>query len=153
MGLQQFERRLERLVEGVFAKAFKSGLQPVELGRRLTREMDTNRTLGVRGTIAPNHFVIELSPSDYQRFAAFEEALRRELADAARQHARDEKYEFLGPVGVEIGHDSNIAAGTFLLAGDVVSAPGGGVVGSLVLPDGRRIMVGDDPVTIGRLRE
>src|SRR5213078_2994520 len=100
MGLQQFERRLERLVEGVFAKAFKSGLQPVELGRRLTREMDANRTLGVRGTIAPNHFVFELSQSDFQRFAAFEEALRRELAEAARQHARDENYEFLGPVEV-----------------------------------------------------
>src|SRR5438270_1470584 len=114
MGLQQFERRLERLVEGVVAKAFRSGLQPVELGRRLTREMDANRTLGVRGTIAPNRFVFELSPSDHQRFGAFEDALRRELADAARQHARDEKYDFLGPVEVEIAMDPSIAPGTFL---------------------------------------
>src|SRR5205814_9964407 len=110
MGLQQFERRLERLVEGAFAKAFKGGLQPAELGRRLTREMDANRTLGVRGTIAPNHFVFELSSSDFQRFSAFEEALRRELGDAARQHARDERYEFLGPVEVLIEEDKSIGA-------------------------------------------
>ena len=62
MGLQQFERRLERLVEGVFAKAFRSGLQPVELGRRLAREMDLHRTVGIRGTISPNHFDIALAP-------------------------------------------------------------------------------------------
>src|SRR5881227_601580 len=114
MGLQQFERRLERLVEGVFAKAFKSGLQPVELGRRLTREMDANRTLGVRGTIAPNHFTFELAPSDYERFRNFEAALKRELADAARQHARDENYVFVGPVEVEIEVDQHAAAGTFM---------------------------------------
>src|SRR3954470_17659697 len=153
MGLQQFERRLERLVEGVFAKAFKSGLQPVELGRRLTREMDANRTLGVRGTIAPNHFTFELAPSDHARFASFEAALRRELADAARQHARDEGYGFLGPVEVVIDEDKNAAPGMFMLAGEVLAAASGGVVGSLVLPDGRRIPVGDDPVTVGRLAD
>src|SRR5947208_16080217 len=97
MGLQQFERRLERLVEGVFARAFKSGLQPVELGRRLTREMDANRTLGVRGTIAPNHFTFELAPSDFERFKTFEAALKRELADAAVQHGSDEGYAVVGP--------------------------------------------------------
>src|SRR5688500_14866007 len=64
MGLQQFERRLERLVEGVFAKAFRSGLQPVEVGRRLTREMDLHRTVGVRGVLVPNWFEIALSAAD-----------------------------------------------------------------------------------------
>ena len=58
MGLQRFERRLERLVEGGFGKAFRSGLQPVEIGRRLVRELDAGRTLGVRGTVVPNHFVV-----------------------------------------------------------------------------------------------
>ena len=69
MGLQQFERRLERLVEGAFAKAFRSGLQPVELGRRLSREMDLQRTVGVHGLIAPNKFTVALSPSDSERFS------------------------------------------------------------------------------------
>ena len=62
MGLADLERRLERLVEGVFAKAFRSGLQPVELLRRLTREMDADRSHGVRGVFAPNHFTFALSP-------------------------------------------------------------------------------------------
>src|SRR2546423_15301260 len=121
MGLQQFERRLERLVEGVFAKAFKSGLQPVELGRRLTREMDANRTLGVRGTIAPNHFIFELAPSDLDRFAAFKDALVRDLANAARQHANDETYVFVRPVEVELQAEHSASVGTHMLAGDDVA--------------------------------
>src|SRR3954451_21376846 len=153
MGLQQFERRLERLVEGAFAKAFRGGLQPVELGRRLTREMDANRTLGVRGTIAPNHFTFELAPSDLERFSSFKDALIRDLANAARQHAKDEKYVFVGPVEVLLQEEPSVSVGTFLLAGEVVAAPGGGAVGSLVLSEGRRIKVGENPVTIGRLPE
>ena len=58
MGLQQFEERLERLVEGTLAKPFRSNLQPVEIGRRLTREMDLHRRVGVRGLIAPNAFAV-----------------------------------------------------------------------------------------------
>ncbi|MBM4398675.1 MAG: DUF3662 domain-containing protein, partial [Deltaproteobacteria bacterium] len=57
MGVQSFERRLERLVEGAFGKAFRSGLQPVEIARRLLREMDAGRTLGVRSTVAPNWYL------------------------------------------------------------------------------------------------
>src|ERR1700726_1173156 len=102
MGLQQFERRLERLVEGVFAKAFRSGLQPVELGRRMVREMDLGRSVGVRGMLAPNHFTIWVSPEDAQRLAPIEQTLRRELIDAARDHARSERYRFPGLVEVEI---------------------------------------------------
>ena len=153
MGLQQFERRLERLVEGVFAKAFRSGLQPVELGRRLAREMDLHRTVGVRGVIAPNHFEYQLSPSDAERFKSFEEALVRDLADAAREHAKDEGYGFLGPVTVELQVDPSLTSGMFHLAGEVREAPGGAVTGSLVQPDGARVGVGDDPVVIGRLAE
>ena len=80
MGLQQFERRLERLVEGTFAKAFRSGLQPVEVGRRLSREMDLQRTVGVHGLIAPNQFKVAVSPDDAERFSSFSEALVRELS-------------------------------------------------------------------------
>ena len=152
MGLQQFERRLERLVEGVFARAFRSGLQPVELGRRLTREMDASRTLGVRGTIAPNRFTYALSPKDMTRFASFEEALIRERADMARDHAREEGYVFVGPVEVVLQADEHMAAGAFTLTGQVEGAPGG-PVGALVLGDGKRVALGDDPLTIGRLPE
>ncbi len=153
MGLQQFERRLERLVEGVFAKAFRSGLQPVELGRRLTREMDAQRTVGVRGVIAPNAFTFALAPADLDRFQSFAEAMVRELADAAREHARSEGYIFVGPVDVVLEEDESVTPGTFLVAGEVREAPGGAVVGSLVLPDGSRVAISDEPVTIGRLSD
>jgi hypothetical protein len=153
MGLADLERRLERLVEGVFAKAFRSGLQPVELLRRLTREMDTGRSHGVRGVIAPNHFTFALSPSDHEKFAAFESSLLRDLADGAREHARAEGYRFIGPLAVELIEDTGVSTGTFLLASEMREGPGGGAVGSVVLADGTRVAVGDDPVTIGRMPE
>jgi hypothetical protein len=150
MGLQDFERRLERLVEGVFARAFRSGLHPVELVRRLTREMDSGRTRGVRGYIAPNHFTFALSPDDYERFEKAADTLAREIATEAREHARREGYSFMGPVEVELVRDESQTAGSFLLAGDIREGAGG-VFGAVVLPDGRRVQVTDDPVTIGRL--
>jgi hypothetical protein len=61
MGLQRFERRLERFVEGAFARVFRSGLQPVEIGRRLTREMDLRRAVAPRGVLTPNTFKVVLS--------------------------------------------------------------------------------------------
>ena len=69
MGLQRFERRLERLVEGGFGKAFRSGLQPVEIGRRLVREMDAGRTLGVRhrGTEPDHRVALEQTTSNASR--------------------------------------------------------------------------------------
>jgi len=153
MGLQEFERRLEHLVEGVFAKAFRGGLQPVELGRRLTREMDANRTVGVRGTIAPNAFAFALAPADRERFESFSDALVRELGDAAREHARAEGYAFLGPVQITLESDPAVAPGMFLVAGSVKEAAGGVAVGALVLTDGSRVPVTDEPVTIGRMAD
>ena len=153
MGLQQFERRLERLVEGAFAKAFRSGLQPVELGRRLSREMDLQRTVGVHGLIVPNQFKVALSSDDAERFASFSDALVRELSEAVREHARDEGYHFVGPVLVELETDSSLGKGEFLVAGEILEGPGGHAAGSLSLPDGSRITLGDDPVTIGRQAE
>ena len=153
MGLSGFERRLERVVEGVFARAFRSGLQPVELGRRLVRVMDGERSLDVHGRpMAPNHFVVRLSPEDHARFEEVGDALVRELAGAARQHARDEGIGFLGPVGVELRTDPELRTGRFEL--DASYAGGGGTANPparLVLPDGREVPLGDGPVRIGRL--
>jgi hypothetical protein len=152
MGLQQFERRLERLVEGAFAKAFRGELQPVEIGRRLTREMDLHRTVSVRGVIAPNRFEVLLAPADHQRFESFLDGLRRELAAAAREHAQREGYLLLGPVEVAVDVDEDLPPSTFSIASEVregEDAP----VGWLVLPDGRRVGIGAQTVTIGRLPE
>ena len=153
MGLQQFERRLERLVEGVFAKAFRGGLQPVELGRRLMREMDTGRTIGLRGPVAPNHAVITLSTDDAERFASFADALMRELEDSMREHARESGYRFVGPVEVEIFRDTKLKRGDFRLETTVRQGPGGAPNAALVLGDGTRVPVGEDPIVIGRAPE
>ena len=153
MGLQKFEQRLERLVEGVFAKTFRSELKPIEIGRRLTREMDTHRTVGVNGLVAPNRFLVTISPVDAQQFDSYSEALVRELSEAVRDHARDEGYGFVGPVTVEFENEESMGVGQFRVTSEIVEAPGGAAVGSLVTADGRRIVIGEDPVTIGRLPE
>ena len=154
MGLKQFERRLERMVEGVFSGLFKSGLRPVELGRRLVREMDDERTVDVRGrTVVPNHFTVELSSSDHEAFADIADTLARELADAAREHARDESYAFLGPVEVELVLTDGMRTGSFTITGRMKQGAGGAGAGSLVLPTGDRVPLGESVLTIGRLPE
>jgi len=151
VGLKGFEKRLERMVEGAFARAFKSGIRPVELGRRLVREMDDNRSVDVRGrTLVPNHFTIDLSPADHEQFAEVSERLTRELADAAREHARDEDYHFMGPVQVELAESERTRAGAFQIHGRLKEGKGGSGAGSLVLPTDERIGLSEATVTIGR---
>jgi hypothetical protein len=150
MGLLRFERRLERLVEGAFGKAFRSGLQPVEIGRRLVREMDAGRTLGVRGTVVPNRYVVALAREDLARFEGFHQALETELAEAVREHARDERYQFEGPVEVTLVADDRARKGDLRIGAEIVAGEHG-PAGSLVLPDGRRVPLGEEPATIGRL--
>src|SRR4051795_707824 len=153
MGLQGFEQRLERLGEGGVAKAFRSGVKALEVGRRLTRDMDLHRTLGVNGPLAPNHFTVALSPADSEQFDSFSEVLTRELAESARDHARSEGYGFVGPVHVELHVDDSLTQGQFLVASGFQEAPGGAAVGSIFLDDGRRIEIGEAPLAIGRMPE
>jgi hypothetical protein len=152
MGLQRFERRVERLVEGVFGKAFRSGLQPVEIGRRIVRDMDAGRTLGVRGPIVPNRFVVQLSQEDIDRFAGFREALEGELVDAAREHAREDGYHFEGPVEVTIVVDEHARRGDLTVQAEILAGPHGAEV-VLALSDGRRVAITGDRAVIGRLPE
>jgi Protein of unknown function (DUF3662)/FHA domain len=150
MGLQRFERRLERLVEGGFGKAFRSGLQPVEIGRRLVRELDAGRTLGVRGTVVPNHFTVQLADTDLARFEGFHDAMVRELADTVRESARESNYRFVGPVEVVLVADPKAGVGDLRVIASIVESEDGSGA-ALVLPDGSRIQLGEDPVRVGRL--
>ena len=126
-------------MEGTFNKAFRSGLQPVEIGHRVTRVLDDGRTLGVNGRpVAPNNIGVYLSPADFERFSSFAEALARELAEAARQHARDEGYQFVGPVTLTLVPDDTLKTGDYDVVAEIAEGAGGHV-GSLVLPDGRRV--------------
>jgi hypothetical protein len=153
MGLQKFEGRLERLVDGTLSKAFRGELHPVEIGRRLTREMDLQRRVGVHGLIAPNSFTIYLSTNDFDRFESFLEALVRELEEAAREHARTEDYVFVGPVTVTVTEDTRQRRGRFSVVSAVEEGPSGLPTASIVLADGGRVVLGPEPITIGRLPE
>jgi hypothetical protein len=149
--MQGFERRLERLVEGTFSKAFKSGLEPVEVGRRLTRALDADRQMGVDGVpVAPNNIGVYLSPDDFERFHSFADALARELAEVAREHARAEGYAFVGPVTVTLVADDELGPGECDIAAEIHE---GAQVGSLVLPDGRRVPLGEQTVVLGRMAD
>jgi hypothetical protein len=151
MGLQQFERRLERLVEGAFSRAFRSGLQPVEIGRRVIREAEAGRTIGVRGTVLPNHFVARISPDDGARFDEFRDALVAELAQSVREHAREEGARFMGPVSVEVIDDPGVHVGELRVEASIVQ--GGDGWASLVLPGGARVPLGEDSVVVGRMAD
>jgi len=153
MGLQKFEGRLERLVDGTLSKAFRGELHPVEIGRRVTREMDLQRRLGVHGLIAPNAFTVYLSTNDFDRFESFLEALVRELEEAAREHARTEDYVFVGPVTVTVMEDTRQRRGRFAVVSEVEEGPSGLPTASVVLADGARVVLGPEPLTIGRLPE
>jgi len=160
MGLQQFEHRLERLVEGTFARLFRSGLQPVEVGRKLIREMDLTRTAGIRGPMAPNIFEVTLSLTDYDRFSPFEDELVEELQEAAREHARQEGYRLLGEPVVNIAVSEEYPAGVFAVEASYSeehhveqSEPVSRVQprGILILPNGNQVALGNRHVIIGRL--
>jgi hypothetical protein len=142
------------MVEGAFSRVFRSGLRPVELGRRLVREMDAGRSVDVRGrTVVPNHFTVELSAEDFAQFAEVRESLTRELAEAAREHARDEGYVFMGPVQVELADAEAIRTGAFQITGRMREMKGGSGAGSLLLSTGDRIPLGTSVVTVGRSPE
>jgi hypothetical protein len=139
------------MVEGVFARAFKSGLRPVELGRRLIREMDDNRSVGVRGgTVVPNSFTVALSVSDLEQFEGVQDSLTRELADAAREHARDEGYAFMGPVEITLTADERLHTGAYEITGRMMEGDGGSGAGSIVLPSGDRFTLTESIITVGR---
>ena len=142
------------MVEGTFARIFRSGIRPIELSRRLVREMDGNRSVDVRGrTVVPNHFTVELSDGDRERFAEVVEILERDLAEAAREHARDEGYVFMGPVSVRIEVDERQHTGSFQITARMREGTGGVGAGSLILPTGERLGLGEAVVTVGRKPE
>jgi hypothetical protein len=153
MGLQSFEHRLERMVDGVFSRRSRSSIRPIELGRKLVREMDDNRSIDVKGRrIVPNDFTVTLSAQDHSGFSDIEDTLITELTEAAREYAREEGYHFLGPVTVRLTVDNTLRRGRFGVVSQLKQAVGG-LVGSLILPSGERVALGSNPVTVGRLPE
>ena len=147
MVLKGVENRLERLFERTLSRPFRGGLQPIEIGQRIIREVDLTRRLSTQGPISPNEVKVWLSPPDAERFEGFQKVLVGELAETVRQHAISEGYNFVGPVNVEVFIDDdlkvgNVAVQTEFVAGD--SQP------RLLLDDGRTFKITDSPLVIGR---
>jgi hypothetical protein len=139
--LRDFERRLEGAVEGLFARVFKSGVQPVELGKRLRREMQDHKSVGVQRMYVPNVYTFELSEADRARFSDYEQALATELATLAVDTAREHDWAMLGRARIEFETDSQLHEGRFRVTGRVeadeaVAAPDGGAVPAPALSAG-----------------
>jgi Protein of unknown function (DUF3662)/FHA domain len=117
--MRDFERRLEGAVEGLFARAFRSEVQPVELGKRLVREVEDGRTVGVNRVYVPNVYVYELSPEDRERFADYQVALGQELAALAVDTARERGWGMLGPARIEFETGDDLEVGRFRLSSRV----------------------------------
>lgn len=154
-------------MEGLFAKTFRSGLQPVELAKRLLRQMDAGKTVGVRGVWAPNRYVFRLSQIDRDRFEQAESALAAELQQVVRDGAAERGWELVGPPQVVFRTDERLGKGEFRCEATIVAPEGaepppgpgagpGGRARLVLLQDGtptRTIQLADEALVLGRLPE
>ena len=114
--LRSIEGSIERLFEGVFGRAFRTHVQPVELARKLAKEMDEHRSVSVSRVYVPNEYSVYLSPADRQQFASYEGSLVGELQEYLTEHARRESYALLTPPRVRFLVDEDLAVGEFGIA-------------------------------------
>jgi hypothetical protein len=122
--LRSIEQKIEGLFEGVFGRAFRTHVQPVELARKLAKEMDEHRTISVSRVYVPNEYSVYLSESDREQFAGYEGSLIGELQDYLIEHARRETYAMLTPPKVLMHTDADLSIGEFGIATRVVQAEG-----------------------------
>jgi FhaA, N-terminal domain/FHA domain len=121
--LRSIEHRIESIVEGVFGRAFRSHVQPVELARKLAKEMDEHKTVSISRVYVPNEYVLYLSPNDRKQFATYEASLLTELADYLSEHARREGYSLLSTPKVLVEEDEDLEMGEFGIATRLVQPP------------------------------
>jgi hypothetical protein len=111
--LRSLESKIAGLVEGTFSRAFRSEVRPVEIARKLTREMEEHKSFSVSRTYVPNEYHVFLSPVDRERFADYEEALAAELAGYLLEHARRERLAMLSRPVIEFETDERLGLGEF----------------------------------------
>jgi hypothetical protein len=158
--LREFERRLGGLVEGLFSKTFRSGLQPVEIAKRVMREMEDGRTVGVSEVWAPNRFELSLSPEDLSRYQQAEDVIVSELKRVIRTTAAERGWGLMGPPEIEFRGDRSLKKGDLLCAASLAEGedddPTAAARASVVIrEDGaeRSVPLTSDTVTIGRLED
>lgn len=112
--MKRFEQRLEGMVNGTFAKVFKSEVQPVEIAGALQRECDNNATIWNRErTVVPNDFIVELSTPDYERLSPYSGQLGDELSGLVRDYAKQQRYTFMGPIKVHLEKADDLDTGLY----------------------------------------
>ena len=113
-GLQRFENKLEQMISGVFARTFRSAVQPVEIASALNREVDNSAQILSRDRrLVPNTFVVELSETDHQKLEGLGPQLPRELTEMLREHAAQQSYVFTGPVSISMVVSEELTTGRF----------------------------------------
>ena len=111
--LRSVEKRMESLVEGVFGRAFRRQVHPVEIAKGLTKQMDENRMVSVSRTYAPNDFTVHLSKADTESVQAYQSALRDELIQYATTHAQNRDYHLMTPPKVRFVTEDSLRFGEF----------------------------------------
>ena len=162
--LRDFERRLGGLVEGLFSKTFRSGLQPIELAKRLVREMDDRKQVGINETWAPNHFEIFLAEEDAKRFEQAESALIAELKNVVHETAAERGWGLVGSPEIQLFMDDQLRKGDFVVDSSLVQGEHKSAAvpapaparASLVVREGgesRTVQLDHEVLTIGRLSD
>jgi len=148
--LDNFERGLERAVNGAFAKTFRSGVQPLEITSALRRELDTRAAVVSRDRIlVPNELVVRLSPDDHARTADMGRALVDELTQLTQRHATTQGYAFAGPLTIRLERDESLSVG--ILAVDSKAVGSAEVTWAPVLDvDGTRHRLAKGRTIVGR---
>jgi FHA domain-containing protein len=116
MVLRSLEQKIEALFEGVFGRAFRTSVQPVELARKLAKEMDDHRVVSVSRIYVPNEYTVYLSPADREQFEGYENSLLSELEEYLGEHARRESLALLTPPRVQLETDADLELGEFGIA-------------------------------------
>jgi predicted component of type VI protein secretion system len=127
--LRSLESKIAGLVEGTFSRAFRSEVRPVEIARKLAREMEEHQSHSVSRVYVPNEYAVYLSPEDRERFGGFERELRDELAGYLLEHARRERFALMSKPSIEFRTDDRLRLGEFGIQARLVEpseeAPGG----------------------------
>jgi hypothetical protein len=129
MVLRAIEQKIESLFEGVFGRAFRTSVQPVELARKLAKEMDDHRTISVSRVYVPNEYTVFLSEADRAQFEGYEDSMIAELAEYLAEHAKRESYALLSQPKVLMETDEDLAVGEFGIATRMVQPRGKAAAG------------------------
>lgn len=121
--LRSLEAKIEGVVQGAFSRAFKSTVQPVELARKLAKEMDSHRSVSISRVYVPNQYAVFLSPTDREQFEGYEDALRKELSDYLLEHARSEGLALVTRPVIDFRTDERLNVGEFGIQATLVQPP------------------------------